>query len=124
MSIVKNKILRICALLFVMFHILEASDLAPAILAAYLDDFLCLPLLLSAILLLQQRFIVHNVEFSLPPAQVVFSLIYISILFEIILPNFSEKFNADPFDFFAYAAGALLFYFFINKNLLPATRSI
>lgn len=117
----RNKVFLACVFLFLLFHIIEGKVNLPEILSAYLDDILCLPIMLSGVLLVQRRFIVHDDNFMLPVTHIIFSILYISVLFEIILPGFSGKYFCDPIDFFAYTAGATVFYFSINKT--PARYS-
>ncbi|SFN13445.1 hypothetical protein SAMN05421594_1252 [Chryseobacterium oleae] len=45
------------------------------------------------------------------------STLYLSILFEVICPLFSEKFTGDIFDVLAYMAGGIVYYFFRNRLL-------
>ena len=118
MATLKNKVFLSCALGFLLFHMFEGHVQVPEVLSAYLDDFLCLPILLSLILLVQRRLIVQDEAFKLPVGHIIVSILYISLLFELVLPGFSVKFIGDPFDVLAYSAGAALFYFSINKTTL------
>ena len=44
----------------------------------------------------------------------VFTLIYVSILFEWVLPKINAKYTADYYDIIMYIVGLLVFYFIQN----------
>lgn len=48
--------------------------------------------------------------------QLIFFLVYISLIFELVLPNLSEQYTADILDVLAYLLGVIIFQFFNNKN--------
>lgn len=82
----------------------------------YLDDLLALPVILTLAVAAQRQWIYRNPCYTLSKTQVVFAVIYVSVLFEGILPAFSVKYNRDAWDILAYILGAGLFYRFINKR--------
>ena len=83
----------------------------------YFADVLCLPLLLSFSLLLLRHFKKENTLW-LNTNQIIFTLIYTSILFEFVLPKYSDRYTSDFFDFFAYSFGTFFFYIF-QKKICP-----
>ncbi len=83
----------------------------------YFADILCLPLLLSFSLLLL-RYLKKENNLWLNLRQIIFTLIYTSILFEFILPKYNNRYTSDFFDLFAYSFGALFFYIF-QKKICP-----
>jgi len=52
-----------------------------------------------------------------------FAWIYVSVVFELLLPTFSHKFTADLFDVLVYALGAIL-YFVFQKQVIGSASSI
>lgn len=75
---------------------------------AYLDDVLCMPLLLFPVLWLFRRFMGPGYVF--PPAYPIFTWVALCVVFEGILPLKSPDFTADGVDMFCYALGAVLFW--------------
>ena len=87
----------------------------------YLNDTLCLPVVLTVALWLQQKLFARTARARLNVAQVVFTVIYFAVFFEGILPAFSEKYTRDYWDILAYAVGGIIYYFFCNpKPELPS----
>lgn len=80
----------------------------------YLTDLLCLPILLSLTLILVRRWFRGRVEY-LTLAQVVFVWLYLSVVFEWVLPSLSTRYVSDPLDVMYYAIGGLVFLFFQTK---------
>ncbi len=80
----------------------------------YFADILCLPILLSVSTLLI-RYVKRAATFKLSILQICFVFLYISIVFEFVLPHFSTKFTYDIFDIFAYGLGGIIFYFFQDQ---------
>jgi hypothetical protein len=85
--------------------------------SSYLADVLCLPILLSYILLVLRYFKKEPLLWLNTP-QIIFLFLYVSLLFEFILPKYSERYIADVYDVIAYALGAIFFYFF-QKKICP-----
>jgi len=84
----------------------------------YLDDLLCLPIVLSLIQYVQRR--KYSPRFTLPLSHIVLAVLFFALSFEIILPAISSRFTGDPLDVALYFIGGGLFYAF---NLLR-TRPI
>ncbi|MBU1073259.1 hypothetical protein KKG45_08425, partial [bacterium] len=83
---------------------------------AWLDDLLCLPLVLSLALALHRRLRVRDARYVLPAAQVAAAWLFVCVVFEVALPALDAGFTADPLDAAAYAAGALLFQLSLNRG--------
>jgi len=82
----------------------------------YLNDALCLPVVLTIALWLQQKLFPGSCRRRLNAAQVIFTVIYFAIFFEGILPALSGRYTRDYWDILAYAAGGAVYYFLINPN--------
>lgn len=112
--ILKNKIFIFSALLFGMNQLLEKKfGIFIPLLHAYLDDLLCMPIVLTLTLLVLQ-FLLKDFQFRLNKFQIFIAFVYFSIMFEIILPSFSAKYTPDILDIAAYGAGAFIFFNYIN----------
>jgi hypothetical protein len=88
----------------------------------YLNDMLCLPVVLTVALWLQQKLFSRSCRRRLNKAQVIFSVIYFAIFFEGILPAFSDRYTRDYWDIAAYAVGGVLYYFLFNPRPKPLPK--
>lgn len=89
----------------------------------YLTDFFAVPVITNIGLWLQRVLIIKNNYYVLSPLQVVFMVVYISMLFEGLLPLLSKTYTADWMDVLLYCIGGVFFYFFMNKPLLEVRKS-
>ena len=80
----------------------------------YLADFLCIPIVLyiSRALI---RWLKKMKYFQFSFFQILFASVYFSFLFEVILPQFNDKYTADYIDAFMYLAGGGLYYGLTKK---------
>jgi hypothetical protein len=93
---------------------------------AWLDDVLCLPVVLGLALACMRGLVYRDRGYCLSPFQIGFALVQISLVFEWWLPLRDDRYVGDPLDVLAYAAGAVIFAVFINhpdpfRNSLPST---
>ncbi|GEO04898.1 hypothetical protein AAE02nite_25620 [Adhaeribacter aerolatus] len=82
----------------------------------YLNDVLCLPVVLTLALWLQQKLFPRTARSRLNGVQVVFTVIYFSVFFEGILPTFSKRYTRDYWDILAYVTGGFIYYWFLNPK--------
>jgi hypothetical protein len=61
--------------------------------------------------------LIYRIIYIFSKAQMLFFFLYLSFVFELLLPYLSSSFIADKYDVLAYAIGTLLFYYLINKKL-------
>lgn len=80
----------------------------------YLNDILCLPVVLTLALWLQQKLFPGSCRHRLLAGQVIFTVLYIVVFFEGILPTLSSRYTRDYWDILAYTVGGLFYYFFLN----------
>lgn len=85
-----------------------------------MTDLLAIPLVLGSINLLLKRY-TSNPNFKLSIAKVLMACIYFSVLFEWILPNYSNAYTADFFDVLCYFFGGGIYLWVTSYT---ATRSI
>ncbi|NEM97729.1 magnesium citrate secondary transporter [Pontibacter burrus] len=79
----------------------------------YLDDLLCLPLVLTATLFVLRFFYGQRVRLS--SYHVAFTVLYFSLAFEVFFPQFMPRYTGDFLDAVLYATGGVIFYRFLNK---------
>lgn len=104
----------LCILLWVSNQLLELNNIFIWPLHAYLDDLLCLPLVLTFILAVQRAYF-KNHRIIIPLRHTFFAVAAFSVCFELVLPLFRDVYRADVLDVLAYSAGAFLFQVLINK---------
>ena len=88
----------------------------------YLNDILCLPIVLTLALWLQQKLFPHSARPRLNIEQVIFTVCYFAVFFEGILPAFSDRYTRDYWDIAAYAVGGVLYYFLFNPKPKPLPK--
>lgn len=115
MSVLKNPYFWLPALLFWVNQYLERiQEILIPFIYSYLDDLLAMPVILG-ITLQFFRWIYRKNTFTLTKTQILIGTAYISFLFEVLLPQWSDRYTADPWDILCYGLGAVYFYFFINR---------
>ncbi|KAA3439488.1 hypothetical protein [Rufibacter hautae] len=85
----------------------------PFWLRSYLDDLLCLPLLLTVTLFLMRMLYGPQVRFT--KYHIGFVVAYVSLVFELLLPRYMERYTSDLLDVVLYALGGWFFHRFLNK---------
>ncbi|MBB6609553.1 hypothetical protein H7F15_00750 [Pontibacter sp. Tf4] len=108
-------------LLFLLNQVLELQQVHIKLLAHYLDDLLCMPVVLT-IALTAERLYFRNPAFVFAPVYSVVAVVLFSICFELVLPAFSSKYTADALDMVFYSLGALIFQVTVNKPLNRAVQ--
>lgn len=82
----------------------------PAVVNNYVNDLLCLPLLLGAMTFVIRRFKKDN-SFTFSIGFVVFLACYYSFYFEYYLPEVNPRYTADWIDVILYFSGGFVFFF-------------
>lgn len=80
----------------------------------YFNDLLCLPVI-AGFSLIGLRLIFKSYQ-RLSGGQVIFIVVYVTLVFEFLLPAFSLKYTGDPWDVLVYQAGGAAYYFLINPR--------
>lgn len=91
--------------------------LVPAFFSHYFADLLCMPLLLSGAVLFM-RWVRADAGLYLSGAMILVATLYVSLVFEYVLPLFFQRYTADVWDVVMYGVGGGLFHVF-QKRLLP-----
>ncbi|PVY37325.1 hypothetical protein [Pontibacter virosus] len=79
----------------------------------YLDDLLCLPLVLTVTIFILRYF--YGPQLRLSWYHVAFTVVYFSLAFEVFFPRFMPRYTSDWVDAALYAIGGVIFYRFLNK---------
>ena len=106
-------ILRASFLLFILIFLLLRllkyfSVELPNWVLFYVNDFICMPIVLFLCLLATQTFAKRPVT-KLPYLPILFLTSFYAIYFELLLPRFAERYTADFLDVLMYFGGSLLF---------------
>jgi hypothetical protein len=81
---------------------------------SYLDNFLCMPILLHG-LLWERKFFWKNEHYKLPFSHMAAATLLVSFISEFLFPLWSVEFVKDYFDFVFFGLGALVFAVCMNK---------
>ncbi|MCC9138512.1 magnesium citrate secondary transporter [Pontibacter silvestris] len=100
--------------MFFLNQALELADVSVWPLHAYLDDLLCMPIVLT-IALAAERVYFQNPQYVIPLHYIIGAVVAFGAFFELLLPFIYTKHIADIADVVAYAAGAAIFQLTINK---------
>ncbi|MCF7803841.1 MAG: hypothetical protein K9N46_00880 [Candidatus Marinimicrobia bacterium] len=118
MTTLTNRTFLSAVLVFILFHGLDALGVSIPVgdgfFRAYLDDFLCLPILLTFVLYIHRKYRVKSENYRLPILHTVLAFVIIGMAFEIIYPFVSTQGTADILDLLAYGGGGIIFDQWIN----------
>ncbi len=89
----------------------------PIFVSSYFADLLCMPLLLSVILLAMRK-TQGQPTLKLSWQMVLFACFYVSVAFEFLLPRLDIRYTSDPKDMLIYFIGGCIFFFF-QTTLVP-----
>jgi hypothetical protein len=120
MGVLRNPVFLTAGILFTLNQYLEkvAGIFLPYV-HEYLDDVLCMPVVLTLTLFIQRKITFRNEAYTFTAGHVMVAVVYFSLMFEGILPAYSPKYTRDWLDIVAYAAGAAVFYRYINFWRIP-----
>lgn len=86
---------------------------------AYAADLICLPMLIFLSERIIARFLQLN-HWAISVWMLVALIVYVSLVFEVLLPMASHRFVADPLDALCYAIGGGV-YFGLRQNIRTLT---
>jgi hypothetical protein len=114
MGALKHPIFIIASLLFLGNYSLEIAGYSIPGVHAYMDDLLCLPVVLTLVLSVFQK--LRSPSFTFQASHIIFAALYFAFAFEWLLPKYSPAYVSDPWDVLCYSLGALVFYVFQNRS--------
>ena len=88
----------------------------------YIDDFFAVPVIANLSLWFMRSAVIRSNYYVLSAWKVTFIVIYLSVVFEVLLPLASKTYTGDWIDALLYAAGGIFFYFIMNRPLLSGKR--
>lgn len=114
----RYSLLRFLLALYVVHLVLKFGRVSvPPFFSHYFADLLCMPLLLSSTVLFM-RWLKGDAGLYLSGAMILVASLYVSLVFECLLPLLFERYTADVWDVVMYGVGGGLFFVF-QKRLLP-----
>jgi hypothetical protein len=115
----KHPLVYLSTILFLIHQIIEKSGgFSIPIFHSYLDDLLCMPIILGLSTQIIQW--IHPVRglYFLDRNAIIITVLFYSILFEVILPFLNPSiYTADWVDIIMYSIGAILFYYLISRKV-------
>lgn len=97
--------------LFLKFH----PELYTGWITNYVADILCIPIVLQLTIWIL-RLLKSDASIQLSKAQIWVAFVYVSLLFEVILPFLKDRYTADIIDVLMYAIGTMI-YLGISKKI-------
>ena len=96
-------------LIFILFEALKLNGVTfPVWTTSYLNDFLCMPIILT-VCLKMAHYLTKDKSIKISIAQALALTFFYAIYFELILPQFVDRYTADLVDVLLYFSGAFLF---------------
>ena len=93
----------------------------PLFFSHYFADLLCMPLLLSSAVLFM-RWLRTEEGLYLSGGKILVATLYVSLVFESVLPLFFQRYTADVWDVVMYGVGGGLFFVF-QQRFFPMNPS-
>lgn len=87
---------------------------APPWIYFYLNDLLCMPIVLS-FCLAGVRLVKRNTQLFLPTSVIISLTLYYALFFEVILPRYNTRYTSDWIDVGLYILGAFCFYLYQKR---------
>jgi hypothetical protein len=78
----------------------------------HLTDFIAIPVMAHLALVFTRRFIVRDPDYKYPLSFLLFMALFVSVVFEWIMPRLSPAYTADWWDVVAYFEGGIFYYRF------------
>lgn len=101
---------------FILVRLAEAVGAAPGWVRSFGDDLLCLPLVLSLVLVVH-RLVRRCPDYNLPFFHGLLALILFTVYFEVVLPGTGHPAVGDPLDFLFYLVGFIVFQLGLNRQV-------
>ena len=83
----------------------------------FINEAFAIPVIANLALWFQRVFIIKSNYYVFAPWHVIFIVVYVSFIFEGLLPLLSKAYTADWMDVLLYIFGGLFFYLVMNKPL-------
>jgi hypothetical protein len=100
--------------LFLLHQLLQKAGIHHWLPDSYLDDLLCLPVVLTLALAFM-RLVKGRPNYQLSFYMVSFAVLQVVVVFEFLLPRWSDTYHGDAWDVPVYIAGAAIWWFTVNR---------
>jgi len=94
----------------------------PPLINGYVDDAFAIPVIANLSLCYMRVFVIGSNYYVLSAWKVTFIVVYLTLVFEVLLPLISKTYTSDWIDAGLYVVGGFFFYFVMNKPLLSRKR--
>ncbi|WP_339611349.1 hypothetical protein [uncultured Planktosalinus sp.] len=117
MIFLKNIFIQVALLISLTIYTCQVTGIGlPAIINNYVNNLLCMPLVLTSCLIVLQK-IKSNNRITIPIFVIASVTLYYILFFEWYLPTVNPRYTADLIDVCLYIVGGVIFYFLQNKHI-------
>lgn len=102
-------------LVWLLVHGLRKSGLIIPLINDHLTDLLAVPAIAHLTITIMRLFIVKDLHYRYPFSYVMIIVLYLSFVFEYLMPEYSPVYTGDAGDVAAYCCGAIFYYFVHGK---------
>lgn len=103
-------------LLWVLVHYLRSIGLILPLINSYLTDLLAVPSIAHLTITIIRCYVVNDDTYNYPFGYVLIIIVYLSFVFECLMPVFSPVYTRDWGDMAAYCCGGFFYYFIHGKR--------
>ena len=96
-------------------HVFRKAGLIIPVFNDYLTDVIAVPAIAHLTITILRTYIVKDPSYYYPFGYVLIIAVYLSVVFEWLMPKFSRVYTRDPGDMIAYGCGVLFYYFVHGK---------
>src|ERR1700744_6562195 len=89
----------------------------------YIDDLIAIPVIANLGLWFQRVIIIKSNHYTLSVWHITFITIYVTLVFEVLLPHLSKIYTADWIDAVLYILGGIFFYKVMNKPVIDTRHN-
>ncbi|MGG7034282.1 MAG: hypothetical protein ACI7YS_03700 [Flavobacterium sp.] len=113
-----NKLIYIlmCVVALVIYALQKSNIALPSLINNYINDFLCLPIVLGGILFVI-RWLKKDDKYRFSFAFIIFMASYYSFYFEYYLPKNNVRYTAEWIDVLLYFSGSLIFFYYEKYDI-------
>lgn len=98
-------------------HLRATGSIIPVI-NNYLTDFLAVPAMAHLTITIIRNYVIRDQQYRYPAWYVAVIVLYLSVVFEWLMPALSPVYTGDVWDVAAYALGGLFYYFVHGRAFL------
>ncbi len=114
-TVLKNPFFLIpCLIFWINQYVEKVQGIFIPLIHSYLDDLLAMPVILGITLQVYRWIHPAKNGFVFTKVQILVAVVYISLIFEVLLPMYSSTYVRDMWDVVCYALGAIYYFKFIN----------